>query len=96
MPERSQKGCFGSKSSGRVPKADEQSERDMTVKITVGAGTISNAGLEGECVCHRRQKAGNASEDTRLTPGLHPSLEGWPETTVGQRGQNCDALDGRS
>ena len=48
---------LGGKSSGRVPKADDQSERyDCKESLSEQAQSARMSGLEGECACRRHQK----------------------------------------
>jgi len=76
MPGRSQKGCFGGKSSGRVPKADDQSERyDCKESLSEQAQSARMSAWRESVLAADAKKAGIASEDTGLTP-RSPSFTG--------------------
>jgi len=72
MPGRSQKGRFGGKSSGRVPKADDQSERyDCKKSLSKQAQSARMSAWRGSVLAADAKKAGSASEDT-WEAGLKP------------------------
>jgi len=69
MPGQSQKGCVGGKSSARVPKADEQSERyDCKESLSEEAQSARMSAWRESVLAADAKKAGSASEDTRLSP----------------------------
>jgi len=79
-----------------VPKADDQSERyDCKESLSEQAQSARMSPWRGSVLAADAKKAGSASEDTVLPPGLYPSLEAGLKLLYVRKVRVCDALDGR-
>ena len=89
MPGLSQNSCFGSKSSGRVPKTDDQSERyDCKESLSEQAQSARMSAWRQSVLAAEAKRQEVWAKTYVSPPGLHPSLGGWPEATVCQIGQS--------